>query len=81
MVAEYATLASKQDKLDVDSQRLDELRIQLDNILGSKETELESTVAKAVRKVLADQSLSGGLNLEAVEPEIKRQIQEIFGSI
>lgn len=77
-IARYTCLADS-DRTGAEEEEFVALREQLDETLGSGETELEQHVAVAVRQVLESRPATAQYRPEAIDYEVRRQLRELLG--
>lgn len=77
-IARYTHLADK-DRTGAEEEEFAALQDQLDETLGSGETELEQHVAAAVRQVLESRPAKAQYRPEAIDYEVRRQLRELLG--
>jgi len=82
-IERYSKLLSKNKLTEEEQNELGNLRIQLDNEVGSAETKIQQLVEKAVRdaldKLVATISKDQRPPKEAIDFEMRRQLNELFG--
>jgi hypothetical protein len=77
-IERYSDLMSR-ERTRGEEEEVQTLRDELDERLGTEETELQQLVAQSIQKVLEKKPKSSYIDPKAIDYEIKRRLRELFG--